>query len=158
VHYHEIGLKGRNRARFENLLRRNITVAVGDLTGHPLHERLVNRVLEGFERRSEPSARFGHPNLGRTDVSEVLWALAVAGVPWDERLGGALRRLQKAQNQVGRWPLRLAVPSSLRARPGTVAAVGESSRWITLRAVVALNAYAVPAGLPRMFPEKPSEG
>ena len=39
VHYHEIGLKGRNRARFENLLKRNLQAAVGELT-----DRSVRRI------------------------------------------------------------------------------------------------------------------
>ena len=32
IHYHEIGLKGRNRSTFENRLRTNIAFAVGALT------------------------------------------------------------------------------------------------------------------------------
>jgi thiamine biosynthesis protein ThiI len=44
VHYHEIGLKGRNRARFENILRRNIRVAVGELTDESIR-RFASRLL-----------------------------------------------------------------------------------------------------------------
>jgi thiamine biosynthesis protein ThiI len=44
VHYHEIGLKGRNRARFENVLKRNIQASVGGLTEHGTR-KIASRLL-----------------------------------------------------------------------------------------------------------------
>jgi hypothetical protein len=132
-------------------------LASGGLVGHPLRKRLGKKLIGLFATAEAPSTRYGHPNLARTDLSEVLWALARIGVPWDERLAGPLRLLQSAQNEQGRWPSRRAVPQSLPVKPDTFETVGEPSRWITLRAVVALNAYAVPAQLPRLFPEKPTD-
>lgn len=44
VHYHEIGLKGRNRASFEARLRSNLAFAVRDL-GAPPVERIASRFL-----------------------------------------------------------------------------------------------------------------
>ncbi|MBE0417381.1 MAG: tRNA 4-thiouridine(8) synthase ThiI [Coriobacteriia bacterium] len=44
IHYHEIGLKGRNRAAFERRLRDNLQFAVGDLTSERV-ERISSRLL-----------------------------------------------------------------------------------------------------------------
>lgn len=44
VHYHEIGLKGRNRSTFEDRLRANLAFAVRDL-GAPRVERIASRFL-----------------------------------------------------------------------------------------------------------------
>ena len=44
IHYHEIGLKGRNRSTFENRLRTNIAFAVGALTDAKV-ERIASRLL-----------------------------------------------------------------------------------------------------------------
>ena len=44
IHYHEIGLKGRNRGRFENQLLRNIERALDDIPHGPLR-RISGRVL-----------------------------------------------------------------------------------------------------------------
>lgn len=91
--------------------------------------------------------RAGHPNLDRTDRVEVLWALARAGIPYDPRMREALAQLQADQNAEGRWTLEIEPPSG-----GAGERCGQPSRWITLHALVALKAYAVPAGLPRLYP------
>ncbi len=44
VHYHEICLKGRNRASFERRLRDNLSAAVADITTEPV-ERISSRLL-----------------------------------------------------------------------------------------------------------------
>ncbi len=44
IHYHEIGLKGRNRAVFERRLRDNVAAAVADITTYPV-ERISSRLL-----------------------------------------------------------------------------------------------------------------
>ncbi len=44
VHYHEIGLKGRNRGRFERQLRDNIVAAIGDLAPRGV-EKVASRLL-----------------------------------------------------------------------------------------------------------------
>jgi thiamine biosynthesis protein ThiI len=48
IHYHEIGLKGRNRASFEERMRANIVFAVRDL-GTARVERIASRYLVHFE-------------------------------------------------------------------------------------------------------------
>lgn len=44
VHYHEIGLKGRNRSRFEHVLRRNLQAAVADISGRKV-ARVASRLV-----------------------------------------------------------------------------------------------------------------
>jgi hypothetical protein len=129
----------------------------GRLKGHPLFRRTVEVFRQGLQRGAGPSIRFGHPNLARTDLSEVVWSLARAGVPWSAEFRDPIRRLQRTQDRQGRWLLRHAIPASLPVKPGSTEVPGQPSRWITLRAVVAMNAYAVDAALPRLFPEKPAE-
>lgn len=44
IHYHEIGLKGRNRSLFERRLRDNLSVAVRGITDEPV-ERIASRLI-----------------------------------------------------------------------------------------------------------------
>jgi hypothetical protein len=65
----------------------------------------------------------------------------------------ALQVIQRKQRHGGRWRREVSVPASLPVdrRPR----VGSPSRWVTLKSAVALMHYAVDAGLPRMYPQKP---
>ena len=99
-------------------------------------------------------ARFGHPDLGRTDEAELLWALARAGAPLESGMVLALKRVQQRQMEGGRWRRDVPVPGSLPV--GFERGVGSPSRWVTLRCVVALMTYAVEARLPRLYPRKPA--
>lgn len=99
--------------------------------------------------------RLGFPNLLRTDQAEMLWALARAGVPYDTRMWDALRWLQRIQLDGGRWPRQSPVPRTLPIGDADRPVPGEASRWLTVRAVVAITTFAVAAGLPRLFPDKP---
>ncbi len=129
--------------------------SAGELRRERLVARAVTEIL-GDGRSSRRSQRvFGHPNFARTDTSEALWALARAGIPYESRMKRPLVLLQSAQVGDGRWPVRRSIPSSLPVDVGSRARVGDPSPWITLSAVVAMNAYAVDAGLPRLFPERP---
>ncbi|HHQ47866.1 MAG TPA: hypothetical protein ENK19_03180 [Acidobacteria bacterium] len=97
----------------------------------------------------------GWPNLLRTDRSELLLRLAMAGVPWDPRMAAALAGLQSAQDAQGRW----AVEAGAEGRwddPPQMDRPGQPSRWRTLHALVVLSTYAVAARLPRLFPERPA--
>jgi hypothetical protein len=127
----------------------------GDLRRSRLVTRLVTEILGSEVMASTAGRVYAHPNLARADAAEALWALARGGVPFESRMAAPLERLQAAQLEGGRWPVRRPVPASLPVDDGSRTAAGAPSRWITLRAVVALNAYAVPAGLPRLFPQKP---
>jgi hypothetical protein len=53
------------------------------------------------------------------------------------------------------WLLDEHRPASLPLPSRFCAAVDLSCQWVTLRAVVAMNAYAVAARLPRRFPQPP---
>ena len=64
AHYHEIGLKGRNRPRFERALRDNLTRALGDSAGRV---RLVSGRVEITEPKPDALERvtrvFGVANV-----------------------------------------------------------------------------------------------
>lgn len=121
-----------------------------------LSDRLTTVLLEHLGRGGTGACRrLGFPNLLRTDHAEVLWTLARAGVPYDGRMEGPLRWLQGTQLEGGRWPRHHPVPRTLPLAEADRPRPGRPSRWLTLRAVVAMTAYAVAAGLPRLFPARP---
>jgi hypothetical protein len=101
------------------------------------------------------SRRLGHPNLHRTDLAEILWTLATADVPVEAPIARGARRLQRLQLEGARWARTAPIPTSLPIPAEHRPSVGQPSRWVTLRATVAIMHYAVDAGLPRMFPRKP---
>ena len=133
---------------------------LGALTACPdqrrptLHSRAVGYVLRALAGGTRNLFRLGHPCFGRTDVAEMLWALARADVSFSQEMGPALARLQRRQIEGGRWRRDVPVPASLPVRVDTV--VGKSSQWVTLKGVTALMCYAVDAELPRMYPQKPN--
>lgn len=118
-----------------------------------LHSRAVESVMRFLGGLRRGSLRLGHPCLARTDLAEILWALARAKHPLRTQMIPALESLQRKQRHGGRWRREVSVPVSLPIdrRPP----VGSPSRWVTLKSAVALMHYAVEAGLPRMYPEKP---
>jgi hypothetical protein len=121
---------------------------------------LLDRVTASLERElgrdgDRVHRRLGFPNLLRTDLAEMLWVLARAGAPYDARMADALRWLQGIQRDGGRWPRQHPVPRTLPIGDAERPSPGQASRWLTLRAVVAITTYAVATGLPRLFPAKP---
>lgn len=120
-----------------------------------LKERAVLSLSRSLARSAKAAALLGHPCLGRTDEGEVLHALARAEVPLAPDMVPALRRVQRRQDEGGRWRREVPVPASLAIRPKRNS--GALSRWVTLKCVAALMTYAVDARLPRMYPEKPLE-
>jgi len=127
-----------------------------DLGRQPLRDRAAAAVLDALADGDPALDRPGHPNLVRTGLVELLWALARARVPFERRLAEPVARLQRLQGEGGRWrrlsprPPSLPIPSDSRSR------VGATCRWVTLHAVVAINAYAVAACLPRLYPQPPA--
>ncbi len=83
---------------------------------------------------------YAHPCLGRTDLIDTLAALARSGWPASDVVRVAMGQVLDRQTPDGRWLQRGRVPFG--------EAYGEPSRWVTLKALVALAAYhgAVPAG------------
>jgi hypothetical protein len=118
-----------------------------------LSTRAVESVLRSLADIQRGSLRLGHPCLARSDLGEILWALAQTDVPLRDEMIPALQSLQQKQREGGRWHREVPVPTSLPVdgRPQ----VGSPSRWVTLKSAVALMHYAVEAGLPRMYPQKP---
>ena len=133
---------------------------LGALTACPdqrrqvLRERAVESIIRAIRTSGAVPTRLGHPDLGRTDEAEFLWALARAAAPLERAMVPALHRIQRRQMEGGRWRRDIPVPKSLPVpAEGTLS---DPSRWVTLKCVVALMAYAVEAQLPRMYPQKPS--
>jgi hypothetical protein len=121
-----------------------------------LRERAVGELVTALaDRGSGVTPHLGHPNLGRTDLAEIVWALARERVPLVPEVGTAARRLQNLQLEGGRWRRTAPVPATLPIQPNARPRHGAPSRWITLRAALGILHYAVEAGLPRMFPAKP---
>lgn len=96
VHYHEIGLKGRNRSTFENILVRNLATALTG-TGAAKPRKLPGRILIALEPdadrglvRSRLAEVFGVANFGlgvggRFDldkICDVSWQI-VRDRPWE---------------------------------------------------------------------------
>jgi len=88
VHYHEIGLKGRNRSTFENILVRNLTTALTG-TGANKPRKLPGRVLielpeeaDGAQIAHRLTHVFGVANVG-LGVGGRLDLDALCEVAWD---------------------------------------------------------------------------
>jgi hypothetical protein len=114
-----------------------------------LHERAVDGLSRALVADPDRMARLGHPNLERTDMAEVFSTFASAAIEWRGEWRPALERLQLLQGEKGRWRRRSPIPRSLGCE------ARQPSKWITLEATKAVLAYAVDAGLPRMFPYPP---
>jgi len=134
--------------------------AGGDERRRRLRDRAAAAVVEGLERwvASGQRLRAGFPNLLRTDPVEMLWALARAGTPYEASLRSPLGLVQRAADGNGRWRRGTPVPESLPLEHVDRPRVGAPSRWITLRATVAVLRYAEAAGLPRLFPDRLAQG
>jgi hypothetical protein len=84
---------------------------------------------------------WAQPCLSRTDLIDALAALARSGWPASAPVRAAMARVLERQSDDGRWCQKARVPFG---EP-----FGEPSRWVTLRALVALAAYhpeAAPGG------------
>jgi hypothetical protein len=127
--------------------------ACGDRPRRVLRTRAMESLRRISDAEGAVSTRFGHPCLGRTDGAEILWTLAKAGASLGPGMVGALERLQRRQLQGGIWRRDNPVATSLGIQID--GAPRGPSRWVTLKCVVALMAFAVEARLPRMFPQKP---
>lgn len=126
----------------------------GDSNRAALRDRAARAVSSSLVAAGGEAYLLGFPNFDRTDAAEALFTLARAGVGIGGELTGALLRLQELQGDGGRWARRIEVPMSLPIEQ--YPRVGEPSKWITLEAATAILHFAVKAGLPRIFPQKPS--
>ena len=127
--------------------------ACGEQRREALQDRAVKSLLRAFGAAGRAPTPLGHPCLGRTDDSEIVSALARVSAPLAPGMVRALSGIQRRQLEGGKWRREIPVPKSLpMASDGTL---GRTSRWVTLKCVVALMTYAVEAKLPRMYPQKP---
>jgi hypothetical protein len=127
--------------------------ACGATNRKALRDRTVRGVCAALARGGDELMLLGFPNFDRTDAAEVLAVLARADAAYDPVMLTALTELQQLQLEGGRWARGVGVPPSLPV--GDRPAAGAPSKWITLEAAAAILRYAVDAGLPRMFPQKP---
>lgn len=119
-----------------------------------LKERATASIIRIMSSTDSVGGDYGHPCLGRTDEAEVLWSLAKSETSLELAMVPILERLQSRQTDGGRWRRTAPVPRSLGVSDGNT--VGKTSRWVTLKCVVALMNYAVEAKLPRLYPPKPA--
>ncbi len=125
-------------------------VAGGDGGRRALWERALEGALLVASGEASNGRRLGHPNLGRSDAGEALGVLARAGAELRPAMVPALGWLQGRQLEGGRWPRDVATPE-VELPLGVEA----PSRWLTLRSAAVMLRYALPTGLPRMFPQRP---
>ena len=121
-------------ARSETVLRA-AKLGVDFLLQHDL-------VRADYPTSTQPSPlwwRFGFPLGYTSDALEALQALVNWGAGDDPRLAGAWTRVLEKQDEQGRWPLEYT-PEKTWVSFGRR---GEPSKWVTLRAVRALQAPKV---------------
>ena len=90
---------------------------------------------------TEPSPlwqQFGFPLGYRSDLLEALDVLGKLGVELGSQLAPALEVVRSKRDESGRWMLG-HTPSNTWAEPGKV---GEPDKWVTLRALRALERWA----------------
>jgi hypothetical protein len=108
----------------EYLLRRNLFRRLG--TGEPADQQFLS---------------FLHPNRWRYDVLRALdyfWSAAtLTGAAADPRLGAAVDHIRSRRIGDGSWPLDWSLPGRVWFEVDS--AVGEPSRWVTLRAMRVLR-------------------
>lgn len=79
--------------------------------------------------------KFGFPVFYVTDVLQIVEALVGLGYGADPRLAGALALIREKQDQLGRWRLEYGYGGKTWVDFG---AVGQPSKWVTLRALRSL--------------------
>ncbi|MDR3416490.1 MAG: hypothetical protein P4L83_09920 [Nevskia sp.] len=125
-------------------------VAAARLRGQDylLDRRLCRRKSTGerIEKDRKGGAswtRFAFPTWWHYDVLRGLDYLRRAGVTPDDRLAEAIHLVMSKRDDDGRWPLETRYAGEMPVE--TDQGEGQSSRWITLRALRVLDWYSTPA-------------
>ncbi len=157
VHYHEIGLKGRNRPRFESQLRRNLERALGDTAGRV---RLVSGRVEVRNPKPDAVERvqrvFGVANVApvlvaAADLDEIIArSLEVAEdaaqvTPWETFAVRARRA--RTSFPVGGTEMNIAVGEAVRTGLGKRVDLGNPDVTVRIE-VVHDHAYVSAVKLP----------
>ena len=103
-----------------------------------LRHRLFRSERSGAVIRPE-FLRLHQPTRWYYDILRCLDALVDAQVPYDDRMEDAIDVLRRRRSPDGRWPVNRGYPGETHLpppRPGT------ANRWVTLRALRVLQAYA----------------
>ena len=104
---------------------------------HRLTERAGRWLMDVGMFLDAPEPRgwltFAHPCLARADLLAALWALSRAGWKAEPPILNALLAVLARQDAGGRWTAASRVPFGEPA--------GTPSRWVTLKALVALASY-----------------
>ncbi len=107
-----------------------------------LLERRLLRSLSTGAVINERWTKFSFPTKWQYDVLRALDYLRSAGEAPDERIAGAIELVRESKGEDGRWPLgpihsepRIKIPVAMET------AVGQPSRWNTLRALRVLDWY-----------------
>jgi thiamine biosynthesis protein ThiI len=165
VHYAEIGLKGRNRPRFEAQLLDNLSRALaplGTVRGRRLFGRLMLELPDDVpfaevERRLERS--FGVANFGRATVCEPTLAAIeravdafIAERPRFASFGVRARRPEK-QHDFSSRDVERVIGSRVQAATGARVDLGDPELWIEIHvlsreAIVRHERFPGPGGIP----------
>ena len=109
-----------------------------------LDRQLFKRCSTGAVIRDRKSGadwtQIAFPTWWHYDVLRGLDYLRAAGVTPDERLADAIELVASKRDATGRWPLEVRYPGAMPVQ--LEGAVGQASRWNTLRAMRVLRWYA----------------
>lgn len=110
------------------------------LERHLLRRRSTGEMIERDRKGGADWTRFAFPTWWHYDVLRGLDYLRLAGVKPDKRVTEAVDLLLSKRDDGVRWRLEASYPGQMPVEFGE--AVGQPSRWITLRALRVLNWYS----------------
>ena len=104
------------------------------------HRKSTGDVIERDRKGGTIWTNFAFPTWWHYDVLRGLEYLRCAGVSPDARVSESIELVESKRDADGRWPLEVRYPGVMPIESDEVE--GGPSRWITLRALRALNWYS----------------